>query len=109
MTEPKIHLVDRVLRLGDFCKRAHDDVRSGVVLDARVRARLAHVISGEEVQGWKTMDDVEERTCLELGDYVAYDDWVGQVGLRNCVLRRRSDVWSLGVRGWSLCLLNELK
>ncbi|XP_006454656.1 hypothetical protein AGABI2DRAFT_114397 [Agaricus bisporus var. bisporus H97] len=79
VTEPKIHLVDRVLRLGDFCKRAHDDVRSGVVLDARVRARLAHVISGEEVQGWKTMDDVEERTCLELGDYVAYDDWVGQV------------------------------
>ncbi|EKM83554.1 hypothetical protein AGABI1DRAFT_117056 [Agaricus bisporus var. burnettii JB137-S8] len=79
VTEPKIHLVDRVLRLGDFCKRAHDDVRSGVVLDARVRARLAHVISGEEVQGWKTMDDVEERTCLELGDYVAYDDWVGQI------------------------------
>lgn len=79
VTGPNLRLVDRVLRPGDFCKRAHDDVRSGVVVDARVKGRMAHVISGEGIPGWKTMDDVEERKYFELGDYVAYDDWIGQV------------------------------
>ena len=40
---------------------------------------LSHVISGEPVQGWKTMDDLQEKRKAEIGDYVAYNDWIGQV------------------------------
>lgn len=68
---------------GDYCKRSIDDMRSGVVLGMHVRGRLAHVISGEPVEGWKSIDDLQEKRRAEIGDYVAYDDWVGQVRFLN--------------------------
>jgi ubiquitin-conjugating enzyme E2 O len=78
LPESELKLVDRTLQPGDFCKRSIDDVRSGVVTGVQVQGRVEHVISGESV-GWKTLDDIEHRVEAEIGDYVVYDDWIGQV------------------------------
>jgi ubiquitin-conjugating enzyme E2 O len=77
--ESELELVDRVLRPGDFCKRRVDDIRSAVVVNMRVRARLVHAISGESVDGWKTASDLAPMRNADIGDYVVCDDWVGQV------------------------------
>ncbi|KAF9455069.1 hypothetical protein P691DRAFT_691418 [Macrolepiota fuliginosa MF-IS2] len=79
LSESELRLVDRTFVPGDICKRTVDDVRSGVVLKTSTRGRLAHVISGEEVPDWKTRNDVEESQVVVPGDFVAYDDWIGQV------------------------------
>lgn len=79
MPESELRLVDRTIQPGDFCKRAIDDSQSGVVTNVRVKGRLDHVISGESVGGWKTLDELQSRTDAEIGDYVVYDDWIGQV------------------------------
>ncbi|KAG7099028.1 hypothetical protein E1B28_000908 [Marasmius oreades] len=77
--ESDLKLLDRTLQPGDFCKRSVEDVRSGVIKRARVRGRVEHVISGEGVEGWKTVEDIKFRRDAEIGDYVVYDDWFGQV------------------------------
>ncbi|KAF9270048.1 hypothetical protein L218DRAFT_952243 [Marasmius fiardii PR-910] len=77
--ESDIKLLDRTLQPGDFCKRSVEDVRSGVIKRAKVRGRVEHVISGEAVDGWKTVEDIKFRRDAEVGDYVVYDDWFGQV------------------------------
>lgn len=46
-----------------------------------VKGRLEHTISGEEIPGWKGTDDVECSFEVDMGDYVVYNDWVGQVRL----------------------------
>jgi ubiquitin-conjugating enzyme E2 O len=79
LPELDLRLIDRTIPPGDFCKRSIDDVRSGVVIDARVKGRLEHVISGEPVEGWKILEELESRVDAEIGDYVVYDDWIGQV------------------------------
>lgn len=78
LSESQLTLVDRTLQPGDFCKRSIEDVRSGVVTNVSVRGLLEHVISGESI-GWRTIEDIDERKDPEIGDYVAYDDWIGQV------------------------------
>jgi hypothetical protein len=75
----ELRLVDRTLRTGDLCKRTIDDLRSGVVLNARVKGRIAHTISGQEISGWKTRADLVQSYQPELGEYVTYNDWIGQV------------------------------
>lgn len=77
--ERDLQLVDRILQPGDYCKRSIDDVQSGVVLNFKTKARIVHAISGEEVPGWYTRDDMEDRVYADTGDYVMYDDWIGQV------------------------------
>ena len=79
LPEAELRLVDRTIQPGDFCKRTIDDVQSGVVLNVQVKGRIEHVISGEPVEGWKTLDELETRVDAEIGDYVVYDDWIGQV------------------------------
>lgn len=44
-----------------------------------VQGRLEHAINYEPIPGWKSMDDVECYIDVDMGDYVVYDDWVGQV------------------------------
>jgi ubiquitin-conjugating enzyme E2 O len=78
-TDAELRLVDRNIRLGDVCKRSTDDSRSGVVVNARVKGRLSHAISGKEIPGWITKADLELSQQPEVGEYVAYDDWIGQV------------------------------
>lgn len=79
LDESKLKLVDRCMQPGDFCKRSVDDMRSGVVTAVHVRGRLAHVISGEVVDGWKTTADLLDKPDADIGDYIVYDDWVGQI------------------------------
>jgi ubiquitin-conjugating enzyme E2 O len=79
LPESELELVDRVFQPGDLCKRSIDDVRSGVVTNVDVCGRLAHAISGQAVEGWKVMADVYSTLECELGDYVAYNEWIGQV------------------------------
>jgi len=56
-------------------------MRSGVVTRVHVQAQLAHAISGEPVEGWKTSKDLLHKPDGEVGDYVVHDDWIGQVRL----------------------------
>ncbi|KAG6896411.1 hypothetical protein C0992_008413 [Termitomyces sp. T32_za158] len=79
LSESELSLIDRSIQPGDFCKRSIDDVRSGVVTNVHVKGRIQHVISGELLEEWKTLDDLETRLDAEIGDYVVYDDWIGQV------------------------------
>lgn len=72
-------LVDRTFQSGDYCKRSIDDVRSGVVVSTEVQVKLVHAITGEPVPGWKGVRDLRHATCINGGDYVVYDDWIGQV------------------------------
>lgn len=78
LPETELRLVDRTLQPGDFCKRSIDDLRSGVVTNVQVQGRIEHVISGESI-GWRTLEEIEDRVDAEIGDYVVYDDWIGQV------------------------------
>jgi ubiquitin-conjugating enzyme E2 O len=104
LPESEFRLVDRSFHIGDLCKRSIDDVRSGVVTNVHVKAKLEHAISGAQVDGWKTIDDVRPREQAEIGDFVIYDDWVGQVcvALIWYVLSRANA--SLGGRGESSSL-----
>lgn len=79
LPESELILVDRTFHPGDFCKRNIEDVRSGVVLKARVDGRCEHVVSGERIEGYVTLAELADRTYAEVGDYVTYDDWIGQV------------------------------
>ncbi len=97
LTESELRLVDRTIPPGEVCKRTIDDVQSGVVLNVHVKGRLAHVISGEEIPGWKTLGDLEDRQGPEIGDYVTYDDWIGQV----CPL-------TLSSQNRTLCILAQV-
>lgn len=44
-----------------------------------VKGRLEHAITGDEIPGLKSKEDVECYIDVDMGDYVVYDDWVGQV------------------------------
>lgn len=77
--ESNYELVDRNFQAGDYCKRSVDDVRSGVVVTTHAQARLVHAISGESVRGWRNVKDLRHAASVNAGDYVVYDDWIGQV------------------------------
>lgn len=79
LPESDLKLVDRSFQPGDYCKRSVEDVCSGVVVAVKVKGRLEHAISGEQVEGWWTVDDVEDKPDAEIGDYVIFEDWIGQV------------------------------
>ncbi|TFK56945.1 hypothetical protein OE88DRAFT_1670528 [Heliocybe sulcata] len=79
LPERRLRLVDRTFVSGDLCKRRVEDVRSGVVTGVDIRFRLKHVVSGEEVPGWKSLGELEYEVDMEVGDYVVCDDWIGQI------------------------------
>ncbi|KAJ3783382.1 hypothetical protein GGU10DRAFT_361067 [Lentinula aff. detonsa] len=79
LSESELQLLDRSLQPGDVIKRSVDDVQSGMVLDVRMKTRLEHAISKEQVDGWKTSKDFDANRQAEIGDYVVYEDWLGQV------------------------------
>ncbi|KAF9462093.1 hypothetical protein BDZ94DRAFT_1194975 [Collybia nuda] len=97
LLETQLRLVDRTLQPGDFCKRSIDDLRSGVVTNVHVKGHIEHVISGESI-GWRTLEELEDRVDAEIGDYVVYDDWIGQV----IEVRRSVEVRTKGLSGSKL-------
>lgn len=52
---------------------------SNTLVSIDVKGRLEHAISGEEIARWCTMNDLECYIDVDMGDYVVYNDWVGQV------------------------------
>ncbi|KAI6047747.1 hypothetical protein EDC04DRAFT_2863935 [Pisolithus marmoratus] len=79
VSEADYTLVDRTFQTGDYCKRSIDDVCSGVVVSTEVQAKLVHAITDEPVEGWKDVKDLRHSTSINGGDYVVYDDWIGQL------------------------------
>ncbi|KAK2461639.1 hypothetical protein APHAL10511_006102 [Amanita phalloides] len=79
LPESALRLVDRTLSIGDYCKRNIDDMCSGVVTNIRVRGRVEHAVTGEPVEGWWSLNELEHKVEADVGDHVIYDDWVGQV------------------------------
>ena len=72
-------LIDRSFQPGDFCKRAIDDLQSGVVVSVEVEGRLSQAVSRKDLPGWKSLDDLQGVVDVDVGDYVAVDDWIGTV------------------------------
>ncbi|RPD66821.1 hypothetical protein L226DRAFT_529226 [Lentinus tigrinus ALCF2SS1-7] len=101
ISEDKLDLVDRMYQPGDLLKRSVDDVRSGIVTSMNVRGRLEHAISGEKYPSWLTEHDVESAVEVDMGDYVVYNDWVGQV------IEMFDEAW-IEVTGGNLVRLPEL-
>ncbi|KAG1715995.1 hypothetical protein ID866_1160 [Astraeus odoratus] len=87
VSEADYTLVDRTFQVGDYCKRSIDDLRSGVVVNTEIQAKLVHAISGEPVKGWKDIKNLRHATGVNGGDYVVYDDWVGQVRMLHILLQ----------------------
>lgn len=81
LLEADLNLVDRMFQLGDLCKRNIDDLQSGVVVRVETQAQLHHAISGERVEGWFKLEDMQEDEDVCVGDYVVHNDWIGQVRL----------------------------
>jgi len=77
--EADVVLADRGMQIGDYCKRSIEDFRFGVVTNVKVKARVAHVINGEAVEGWKATEDLLEKQGGKVDDYVVYYEWIGQV------------------------------
>ena len=79
LPESDFILVDRHFLIGDICKRSFEDVQSAIVTSVDVKFQVAHAISGAHAEGWKTVEDVQDLFDVSNGDYVEYDDWIGQV------------------------------
>ncbi|KIY70179.1 hypothetical protein CYLTODRAFT_420028 [Cylindrobasidium torrendii FP15055 ss-10] len=79
LPETDLILVDRTMQPGDFVKRSIEDVQSGVVLDLHVRSKLEHAINHIPIEGWKEPTEVQSCFEAETGDFVIYNDWIGQI------------------------------
>ncbi|KAI0082256.1 hypothetical protein K474DRAFT_1703259 [Panus rudis PR-1116 ss-1] len=79
LQETELHLIDRMYQPGDLLKRSVEDSLAGIVTSVEVKGRLEHTISGEDIPGWKRADEVDSSIDIDMGDYVIYNDWVGQV------------------------------
>lgn len=77
--ETDYYLVDRSMQPGDIVKRSVHDVQSGVILESKVEVKLEHAVSMAQYAGWVWSDELENATEVYIGDYVLYDDWVGQI------------------------------
>lgn len=54
-------------------------MQSGIVTKVDVKFKVGHVISGQVIDEWKTLHDVKVLDDVTVGDYVVYNDWIGQV------------------------------
>lgn len=79
LPESQVELLDRPLQTGDICKRKHDDVQSAVVTKSEVTFKVSHAVNGQTLDQRFTLADIEEDEDVAVGDFVVYDDWVGQV------------------------------
>ncbi|THH08339.1 hypothetical protein EW145_g2772 [Phellinidium pouzarii] len=79
LPESDFKLIDRPMQAGDICKRRYEDVQSAVVTNVDVKFKVSHAVSGLELDEWKTINDVKEFDDIAVGDFVEYNDWIGQV------------------------------
>ncbi|KAH8120020.1 hypothetical protein DFH11DRAFT_1557864 [Phellopilus nigrolimitatus] len=79
LPESDFKLIDRPMQPGDVCKRRYEDMQSAVVTSVNIKFKGAHAVSGQKWDEWKTVNDIKEINDIAVGDFVAYNDWVGQV------------------------------
>lgn len=79
LPDSSLELLDRTLQAGDICKRRHDDVQSAVVTKTEVAFKVSHAISQRLLDERFTLSDIKEDEDVAIGDFVVYDDWIGQV------------------------------
>ncbi|EIN14046.1 hypothetical protein PUNSTDRAFT_140436 [Punctularia strigosozonata HHB-11173 SS5] len=77
--ESELVLVDRAFGPGDLCKRNIDDIPSGIITNVDCRVLLCHAVDETPIEGWKTMEELEDPQDVELGDFVVHADWIGQI------------------------------
>ena len=109
--ETDFNLVDRFFQPGDVCKRDIHDVQSGVVASVDVQFQVAHVITNRVVDKWMSIKDVKAFTDIAVGDYVACDDWIGQVRKNAVGSRLWTAILKLsvaGARGATIALLQQI-
>ncbi|KAH9486595.1 putative ubiquitin-conjugating enzyme E2 23 [Psilocybe cubensis] len=99
LPESQLRLVDRTLQPGDYCKRSFDDVRAGVVTEMKVKGKIKHAINAQKIGRSFTTSDLVDKTNAEVGDYVVYDDWVGQVFSQYLVQRPSGAIFQLPEMG----------
>ena len=98
LPETELFLIDRIFQPGDLCKRRIDDVRAGVIADVLVRSFLSHSVSNVHVpQSFEPSEIVNPPEC-DIGDYVVYNDWIGQVCMLPMHIHLKT-YYSLGGRG----------
>ncbi len=61
-----------------------------------MKGRLEHAVSSFSLPGWKSMEEIESAVEIDMGEYVIYNDWVGQV--------RSRDTDMLTTRQFILCV-----
>lgn len=44
-----------------------------------MKGRLEHAINYDPITEWKSTNEVQTAIDVDMGDYVVYNDWVGQV------------------------------
>ena len=79
LPESSLKLLDRPLQTGDLCKRRYEDVQAAVVTRVNVRFKLSHAVTGQVLDEWMTMDRIKDNDDIAVGDFVACDDWIGQI------------------------------
>lgn len=79
INQSAVELEDRTISIGDAVKRNWSDSESGRVMGMEVMCRLSHVLTGEPVDGWVPNSALIGGMEVEVGDRVAYDDWIGVI------------------------------
>lgn len=81
LPESDLILLDRDFVRGDVIKRSLDKIESGVVMKVSSFVQLEHCISGETVAGggWVPMNKLASSLCVEAGDKVVYNNWLGTI------------------------------
>lgn len=54
-------------------------LRQAACYSIEVKGLLEHAVTNVPLPGWKSRDDIEWYMDSDMGDYVVYNDWVGQV------------------------------
>lgn len=73
-------LMDRSFQVGDVCKsiaQSESDILSGVITDVRMEV----AVTASKQPDWIPTTSVSKSSCIEEGDHVIYNNWMGVVVL----------------------------
>ncbi|ODQ54773.1 hypothetical protein SAICODRAFT_54083 [Saitoella complicata NRRL Y-17804] len=76
LSEDDLELYDRVLALGDICKKDVDSHLSGTVIEHSLELVLEHTFTGQRLEGVKGIEIRHSFEYLE-GNFVIYNNWLG--------------------------------
>ncbi|BFZ63276.1 serine/threonine protein kinase [Saitoella coloradoensis] len=76
LSEDDLELYDRVLALGDICKKDVDSHLSGTVIEHSLELVVEHTFTGQRLEGVKGTEIRHSFEYLE-GNFVIYNNWLG--------------------------------